>query len=214
MRIAVFGTGGVGAYFGARLAEVGNEVAFIARGAHLDAIRSNGLRVDSVLGDMLVKPALASDSAKDIGPVDAVLLGVKTWQVPDVAPTLRPLLGRETFVVPLQNGVEAPEQLTAVLGQGRVLGGLCRILAHLDGPGHVRHTGVTPYVAFGEQDGSDSSRVEALRQAFVRARGISVEVPPDIRIAMWSKFLFIAALGGVGALTRSPIGALRSEPRS
>jgi 2-dehydropantoate 2-reductase len=117
-------------------------------------------------------------------------------------------------VVPLQNGVEAPDQLAAVLGQDRVLGGLCRVLAYIAGPGHIRHTGVTPYVAFGELDGSSGDRVEALRRAFSLTRGISVEVPPDIRIAMWSKFVFIAALGGVGALTRSPIGVLRSEPES
>jgi 2-dehydropantoate 2-reductase len=95
-----------------------------------------------------------------------------------------------------------------------VLGGLCRILAWLEGPGHIRHTGVTPYVAFGELDGSSSDRVEALRQAFTLTRGITVEVPADIRTAMWSKFLFIAALGGIGALTRSPIGVFRSQPKS
>ncbi len=214
LSFAVFGTGAVGGYFGGRLAEAGHEVGFIARGRNLTAIREQGLRVSSVDGDFRIHPARVADEPADLGQADVVLLGVKAWQVPEAALAVRPLIGERTFVVPLQNGVEAPEQLTAVLGPGRVLGGLCRILAHLDGPGHVRHTGVTPYVAFGEQDGSSSSRVEALRQAFERARGVTVEVPPDIRIAMWSKFLFIAALGGVGALTRSPIGVLRSEPRS
>ena len=127
---------------------------------------------------------------------------------------MRPLVGERTLVVPLQNGIEAPEQLAAVFGAGRVLGGLCRILVYLEGPGHIRHAGVAPYIAFGELGGSGSARVEALRQAFVGARGVTVEVVPDIRAAMWSKFVFIAALGGVGALTRAPIGVIRSQPES
>jgi 2-dehydropantoate 2-reductase len=214
LTFAVFGTGAVGGYFGGRLAEAGHDVWFVARGRHLAAIREHGLRVSSVDGDFLIRPAQATDDPAAVGQVDVVLVGVKAWQVPEAAAAMRPLVGERTCVVPLQNGVEAPDQLTAVLGQGRVLGGLCRVLAYIDGPGHIRHTGVTPYVAFGELDGSSSARVEALRRAFTLTRGISVEVPPDIRIAMWSKFLFIAALGGVGALTRSSIGVLRSEPRS
>jgi 2-dehydropantoate 2-reductase len=211
--MAVFGTGAVGGYFGGRLAEAGFDVRFIARGKQLVAIRDQGLRVSSVDGDFLIRPRVADDPAV-IGQVDVVLVGVKAWQVAEAAEAIGPLLGDRTFVVPLQNGVEAPDQLSTVLGPSRVLGGLCRILAYLDGPGHIRHTGVTPYVAFGELDGTSSDRVEALRQAFARSHGIAVEVPADIRIAMWSKFLFIAALGGVGALTRSPIGAIRSEPTS
>jgi 2-dehydropantoate 2-reductase len=214
LTFGVFGTGAVGGYFGGRLAEAGHDVRFIARGGHLAAIREQGLRVNSVDGDFLIHPARATDDPASAGPVEVVLLGVKAWQVPEAARAMRPLVGESTFVVPLQNGVEAPDQLAAVLGPRRVLGGLCRVLAYLDGPGHIRHTGVTPYVAFGELDGSSSGRVEELRQAFALARGITVEVPPDIRIAMWSKFLFIAALGGVGALTRSPIGIMRSEPKS
>ena len=116
MRVAIFGTGGVGGYFGARLAAVGVDVVFIARGAHLEAIRTKGLQLDSVLGDVLVYPAQASDSPADVGRVDVVLLGVKTWQVPEAAAAIRPLIGPETFVVPLQNGVEAPSLLAACLG--------------------------------------------------------------------------------------------------
>lgn len=212
--IAVFGTGAVGGYFGGRLAEAGTDVRFIARGRHLAAIRQHGLRVSSVAGDFRVHPARAEDDPAGIGPVDFVLVGVKAWQVPDAASAMRPLVGPETVVVPLQNGIEAPDQLAAALGTDRVLGGLCRVLALLEGPGHIRHTGVAPYVAFGELDGSPSERVETLRRAFARARGITVEVPPDIRVALWSKFLFITALSGVGALTRSPIGTLRADPQS
>jgi 2-dehydropantoate 2-reductase len=214
LRFAVFGTGAVGGYFGGRLAEAGEDVRFIARGGHLAAIRERGLRVSSVDGDFVIHPARVADDPAAIGPVDVILVGVKAWQVPEAALALRPLLGQRSWVVPLQNGIEAPDQLASVLGAERVLGGLCRILAFLDGPGHIRHSGVTPYIAFGELDRAKSDRVERLRGALARTRGITVEVPPDIGIAMWSKFLFITALGGIGALTRSPIGVLRSEPKS
>src|SRR5262245_59906794 len=125
MRVAIFGAGGVGAYFGARLAEAGAELAVVARGAHLEAIRTDGLRVDSVLGDIRIEPAIASASTADIGRVDVVLLGVKTWQVAEAAQSLGPLLGPETLVVPLQNGVETIDELTSTLGEEHVAGGLC-----------------------------------------------------------------------------------------
>lgn len=214
LRFAVFGTGAVGGYFGGRLAEAGEDVRFVARGRHLAAIREHGLRVTSMAGDFTVHPARVSDDPAELGPVDVVLLGVKAWQVPEAATALRPLVGERTFVLPLQNGVEAPDQIAAVVGADRVLGGFCHVLAHIEAPGRIRHTGVTPSVAFGELDGSSSDRVEALRRAFSRARGLTVEVPPDVRIAMWTKFLFITALGGVGALARSPVGVIRTEPES
>ena len=134
--------------------------------------------------------------------------------MPEAAEAMRPLVGERTFVVPLQNGIEAPGQLAAVLGAERVLGGFCSILASLDGPGRIRHMGVVPYVAFGELDGSASARTEALRAAFARTRGVTVEVPADIRAAMWNKFLFIAALSGVGAVSRVPAGVIRSLPET
>lgn len=211
MRIAIFGAGGVGAYFGARLAQGGAELAVIARGAHLDAIRARGLRVDSVHGDMQVRPSVASDNPADVGRVDAVLLGVKTWQVPDVAPSLAPLLGPETIVVPLQNGVETFEQLARVVGTDHVVGGLCSGFCFIVGPGHVRHIGGVTFIKFGELDGRRSSRVEALRKAFADAR-VDAEVPDDIRVALWEKFLLVVPFGGVGAVTRAPIGVLVTEP--
>ena len=214
LSIAVFGSGAVGGYFGGRLAEAGEHVGFIARGRHLKAIREHGLRVSSVDGDFVVHPARATDDPAALGPVDVVLVGVKAWQVPDAAAAMGPLLGERTFVVPLQNGIEAPEQLVAEIGENRVLGGLCRVLAYVEDPGHIRHAGVTPYVAFGELDGSRSARVEMLREAFLRTRGVIAEVPPDIGVAMWGKFLFITALGGVGALTRRPVGVSRSQTES
>jgi 2-dehydropantoate 2-reductase len=210
----VFGSGAVGGYFGGRLAEAGEDVHFIARGQHLTTIREQGLRVSSVDGDFLIRRAHATDDPSAVGPVDLVLLGVKAWQVPQAAAAMGPLVGAQTLILPLQNGVEAPEQLATAHGAAHVLGGLCRLLVYLAGPGHVRHTGVAPYLAFGELDGSLSRRAEALRAVLSQARGVTVELVSDIRAAMWSKFVFIAALGGVGALTRAPIGVVRSQPES
>lgn len=213
MRIAVYGTGAVGGYFGGRLAQSGEDLVFIARGGHLQAIRSNGLRVDSIKGDFVVKPAQAVDNPRRVGEVDVVLLGVKAWQVPDAALAMRPIVGPKTFVVPLQNGVDAPAQLAAVFGSERVLGGLCKISASIAGPGRIHHVGIEPYVAFGELDNRSSERVELLRQAFKRA-GVWVEVPPDIQVAMWEKFLFIAAVSGLGAVARTSFGVLRDMPET
>lgn len=213
MRIAVFGTGSVGGYFGGRLAQSGEEVIFIARGEHFQAIRSNGLRVDSFMGDFVVKPAQAVNDPRRVGEVDVVLLGVKAWQVQNAALEMRAILGPETFVVPLQNGVDAPAQLAAVLGSERVLGGLCKISAFIAGPGRIHHAGLEPYVAFGELGKRSSERADRLREAFERA-GVWVEVPPDIQVAMWEKFLFIAAVSGVGAVTRAPLGAVRDLPET
>jgi len=214
MRIAVFGAGAVGGYFGARLAELGEDVAFVARGEHLRAIREHGLAVSSPQGDFIVHPAMAVDRPTDIGSVDVVLLAVKAWQVPEAARAMAPLLERGTFVVPLQNGVDAPGQLTAVLGAERVLGGLCRILAYVVEPGHIKHVGGEPYIAFGELDRRPSKRSEGLRTIFSRARGLTVEIPADIHTALWTKFLFIAAASGVGAVTRASFGVLRSQPET
>ncbi len=214
MRIAIFGTGGVGGYFGGRLAQAGEDVVFIARGEHLKAMRRHGLRVDSIEGDFVVQPVQATDDPAEVGPVDAVVVAVKAWQVSEAAEAMRPMVGPETFVVPLQNGVESPTQLAEALGSERVLGGVCRVMSFIAEPGHIREAGLPPYVAFGEPDNRPSKRVERLRQAFARATGVNVEIPPDINAAMWRKFLFIASLSGVGAVTRAPFGVLRSLPEA
>ncbi len=213
MRVAVFGAGAVGGYFGGRLAQAGEDVIFIARGEHLRAIQAHGLRVDSVAGDFVIHPAQATDDPTRVGIVDVVLVGVKAWQVEEAARAMRPLVGPETFVVPLENGVEAPTQLAQVLGADHVLGGLCRIISTVVEPGHIRHPGMEPYIAFGELDNRPSERAERLRQAFVRA-GVRAEVPPDIHVALWEKFLFIASFSGVGAVTRAPAGVLCSLPET
>ena len=214
MRIAIFGTGGVGGYFGGRLAQAGEDVTFIARGAHLKALQERGLKVASIAGDFALHPVGASDDPASVGPVDVVILAVKAWQVPDAAVAMRPLIGPESFVVPLENGVEAPDQLVAVLGPQHVMGGLCRILAFIAGPGEIRHSAIPAHIAFGELDGKRSARAESLRQAFGRTVGITAEIPADIRSAMWSKFLFIAPVSGLGAITRVPIGVFRHIPET
>ncbi len=213
MRIAVFGTGAVGGYFGGRLAQAGEDVVFVARGERLQALRGQGLRVDSLVSksDFVVRPVQATDDPAQVGTVDAVLVGVKAWQVTDAAQAMHPLVGPETFLLPLQNGVEAPNQLAAVLGSEHVLGGLCRIVSFVVEPGHIRHAGLEPYVALGELDNRSSERTERLREVFVRA-GVRAEIPPDIQVAMWEKFLFIASFSGIGAVTRAPAGVLRSLP--
>ena len=213
MRIAVYGAGGVGGYFGGRLAKAGEEVIFIARGEHLQVLGTQGLRVDSIQGDFKVKPLQVTDDPKRVGQVDIVLLGVKAWQIPDIARSLLPLIGPDTAVVPLQNGVDAPAQLAATLGIEHVLGGLCQISAVKAGPGYIRHIDIDPFVAFGELNRQLSQRVERLHQAFERA-GVQSEIPADILAAMWRKFLFIAPLGGIGAVTRAPVGIFRSLPET
>ncbi|MQG75886.1 MAG: 2-dehydropantoate 2-reductase, partial [SAR202 cluster bacterium] len=138
MRIAVFGTGGVGGYFGGRLAQSGQDVTFIARGAHLDAIKANGLKVTSKKGDFAINPAQATSDPKDIGVVDAVLIAVKAWSVAEAAEAIKPIVGPDTFILPLENGVDAPTQLSAIFGAERVLGGLCRVISYIGEPGRIQ----------------------------------------------------------------------------
>ena len=212
MRIAVFGTGGVGGYFGGRLAQAGHDVTFIARGAHLRAIRESGLRVDSAAGDFTIFPASATDDASEVGEVDLVILGVKAWQVPDAASAMKPLVGPRTTVVPLQNGVDAASQLAEVLGSDRVIGGLCRIVSFVVEPGHIRHAGFAPSIVIGELDNRRTERVESIAQTFQHA-GLDTTVAADIQVALWTKFLFIASFSGVGAMANAPAGVVRKDPK-
>jgi 2-dehydropantoate 2-reductase len=211
MRVAIFGTGGAGGYFGARLALAGEDVTFIARGEHLRAIRARGLRLETPAEDLVIHPAQATADPAQVGTVDAVLVGVKTWQLGEAARAMRPMMGAETFVVPLQNGVEAAGQLAQILGAGRVLEGLCGTVSRVAGPGHILSLGETNFVKFGEPDDRRSERAERLRSAFERA-GVRAEIPADIRAALWEKFIFVVPYGGVGALTRAPAGVVRGLP--
>jgi len=214
MRICIFGTGAVGAYFGGRLAEGSQDVTFVARGESLRALREHGLRVASTEGDFIVQPVRAAESPSELGLSDAILVAVKAWQIPAAARAIAPALGPDTFVVPLQNGVEAPAQLAAALGPERVLAGLCRIIAWVEAPGVVRHEGAEPYIGFGEPAGGLSPRAERLQQVFSRCRGVIAEALEDVHAEMWRKFLFISSVSGLGAVTRAPIGVLRSRPET
>jgi 2-dehydropantoate 2-reductase len=213
MRIAVFGTGGAAGYFGARLADAGEEVTFIARGDHLRALQEHGLQVESIFGDVLVQPARATNDPSQVGPVDTVILGVKTWQVTESAEAMRPLVGPETVVLPLQNGVEASQQLADVLGREHVLGGLATIISYIVGPGRLRHEGGPTTIAFAELDDRPSDRVEGLRDVFERA-GVAATVPASIQAALWQKLLFVSSFGGVGAVSRAPAGVMRRLPET
>ena len=212
MRIAIFGTGGVGGYFGGRLAHAGEDVTFIARGEHLRAIRTSGLRVESQSGDFVVNPAKATDDVNDVGEVDLVVIGVKAWQVTEAARAIKPLVGPGTTVLPLQNGVDAVSQLVDELGPEKVIGGLCRIVSFVVGPGHIRHAGFTPSIVIGEGDNRRTDRIVRIEQIF-RHAGLEITIAPDIQVAIWSKFLFIASFSGVGALANAPAGVLRNDPK-
>ncbi len=212
MRIAVFGTGGVGGYYGGRLAEAGEEVVFIARGAHLEALQRNGLRVESTKGDFTLPSVEATGDPREAGDVDVVMLCVKCWQVPDAMEGLRVLLGPDTFILPMENGVETPEQLAGEFGWRHVVGGVCGIVSFIAEPGLIRHVAYEPFVNFGEWDHSSSERVDRLRAAFERTKGLIADTPVDIQAAMWRKYILIASWSGVGGITRAPIGVVRSEP--
>jgi len=213
MRIAVMGTGGVGGYFGARLALGGCDVSFIARGRHLDAIRGHGLKVESPLGDMHLATPRATDDPADIGPVDLVLFVVKLWDTETAAKAVAPLIGPETAVVSLQNGVRKDDILRNVLGERAVMGGACYIAAQIAQPGVIRHSGTMQKLVFGEYDGKRSMRAEAFLDAY-RQAGIEAEISPDIRRTIWEKFVFLVGLSGLTTTIRKPIGPIRSNPRT
>jgi 2-dehydropantoate 2-reductase len=212
VKLAVFGAGGIGGYFASVLARAGYWVGVIARGQNLDAIRANGLQVESSQGSFTVAPARATDNPEEIGPVDAVILAVKAWQVPEAAQAMRALLSPETKVLPLQNGVEASAQVQQVVGSEHTLVGLCRLISAVVGPGQIRQVGPQPMVALGEANGAAlSPNAKALADALAAA-GVVVQTPSDIHAALWEKLLFIAAVSGMGAVARATIGEVRDCP--
>ena len=202
----------MGGYFGGRLAQAGEDVTFIARGEHLRAIQANGLKVDSSSGDFVVYPAKATDNVSEVGETELVFLGVKAWQVPEAARTIKPLVGPMTTVVPMQNGVDAVPQLVAELGPRNVIGGLCRIVSFVVAPGHIRHAGFKPTIIIGELDNQRSDRIVRIEKVFKHA-GLDTTIAADIQVALWTKFLFIASFSGVGAVANAPAGVLRSDPK-
>jgi 2-dehydropantoate 2-reductase len=213
MRIAIIGAGGVGGYFGGKLAHGGADVVFLVRGATLEAIRTRGLRVDSIKGDFLIEHPNATDDPAAVANVDAIFVTVKAWQIAEAAEQIKPMIGENTMVIPLENGIDAADRLAAIVGREHILGGLCGIVSFIVAPGHIRHAGADPFIVFGELDNQRTARVEQLRDECLRA-GVQADIPSDIHHALWSKFVFIAAMSGLGAATRVPIGGWRSMPET
>ena len=211
MRIAVVGTGGIGGPYGAALAKSGAEVTFVARGAHLAAIRENGLRIEGDRGETHIKPAQATDDIAGIGTVDFVLFCVKFWDVEDVGRQLRAVVGPQTAIVPLQNGVDAAERLIPVLGPQAVMGGTAFVTGTIMAPGMIRQTGTYPRMTFGELDGRRSERGQRLRD-LCEAAGFEGVFSPDIKVPIWEKFILLVPLSGLHALTRVPLGMWRDDP--
>jgi 2-dehydropantoate 2-reductase len=214
MRIAVYGCGGVGAYFGGRLAQIGQDVTFIARNESLSAMRSRGLKVGSIAGDFILDRVKVTNNPADVGNVDYVLCCVKAWQVTAAARAMQPLIGPDTLVVPLQNGVEAPAQLASILDPANVLGGLCAIVAFQASPGHIKHSGGNPLIRFGHLDNRPDPRVNTLSEIFNHCSGVKSSIPDNIVVAMWQKFMLITPWSGLGAVSRAPIGVLLEQPET
>ena len=211
MRIAVIGAGGIGGYYGAKLALASNDVAFVARGAHLDAIRRHGLHVEHPDAPMHVANATVTDDPAAIGPVDVAMCCTKLWDVEPAAPTFRPLVADGGIVIPFQNGIDAPEMLKRALGRDHVAGGIAYIGASIASPGVVKVVSPLNRLRVGSFFGIGEQRVNAFAAA-AKAAGIGVEVADDIRLALWEKFAMFSALSGCTALARQPIGVVRTDP--
>ena len=213
MRIAIIGAGGVGGYFGARLQQAGADVHFVARGAHLAAMRSGGLRIESPLGDIHLPRVSATDNPADIGPADIVWLSVKLWDMDAAVRSMRPLIGPETGIISFQNGVQKDDVLRDAFGDQAVMGGVAYIATNIERPGVIRHTGTMQRLIFGEYDGRRSARAGTLLDACLRG-GINAELSTDIRKAIWEKFVFLVGLSGSTTTMRETIGPIRSNPRA
>ena len=213
MRIAIYGSGGLGGYYGARLQAAGEDVTFIARGDNLAAMRANGLKVISPLGDLHVESPQATDDPAVVDEVDFVLVAVKSWQIPDVAEAMRPMVGPQTVVVPFLNGVDAPYQLADALGEEHVLGGLSRIFSYLEAPGVVKHFNDSAYVGFGRLDGQPSAAADQLQAVFANA-SVDADVTADVVKALWEKLILVSSWSGMAALAQCGLGELRDHAES
>ena len=211
MKIAVMGSGGVGGYFGARLAAAGNDVTFIARGAHLAAIKSQGLRVRSPHGDIHIHPAAASDDPAGVGPVDIVLFATKLYDTQSAGELCKSFIGTDTVVISLLNGVDSEEQLGRILGPQHVAGGVARISAEIAAPGVIQHKSHFASIEFGELDGRRSDRLQKFLGVAQEAQ-IDAQLSDDIIGAIWQKFIMLASFSAITTLTRLPAGPIRDNP--
>jgi 2-dehydropantoate 2-reductase len=213
MKIAIMGAGGVGGYYGGLLAQSGQEVIFIARGAHLEALRRHGLQVKSVHGDFTVAPVNATDKPGEVGPVDFILFATKTYHTDSAAHALKPMVGQDTVVMSLQNGIDAAPRLGAYLGMEHLIGGATWLSAALEAPGVIGQYSQFRRIVLGELDGADTPRLRQIA-ATLAAAGITVEVTADISKVLWTKFVFISAISAMGNLTRVSCGEYRQVPEA
>jgi 2-dehydropantoate 2-reductase len=213
MKIVGVGSGGVGGYFGSRLADAGQDVTFIARGAHLAALLASGLVVQSIHGDFHVSPVKATDRMEGPGPADLVLVCVKDYQLEATLPGIGALVGPNTMVLPLMNGIRAAERLVESFGRQHVLGGLCRVISFIAAPGVVKQSSPFQSITFGEWDGRPTKRTRAIL-SLLRQASLTAELSTDINAAMWTKFLFITAYSGLASVVRLPAGAIKSRPET
>lgn len=211
MNIVIYGTGGVGGYFGARLAQAGNNVTFIARGKHLEAIKHNGLQLKSVNGNYLVKPASVTSDVSAIKNIDLVLVCVKTWQLAEVAKMLIPVLGENTMVISLLNGCDNHEVLASIIDEKHVLGGLCKVISFVEDYGVINHVAYEPAIVFGELNNVKTERVLQLSHIFNEAN-ITNKLANDIQKEIWTKYLYITTVSALGALTRATHGEMLALP--
>jgi 2-dehydropantoate 2-reductase len=208
----IYGTGGVGGYFGARLAQAGNTVTFIARGKHLEAIQKNGLQLKSPKGDYLVFPANATANIADVTDIDLILVCIKTWQLEAAAKEINRVLNEKTMVISLLNGVNNAEVLGSVIEKKHLLGGLCKVVSKIQDFGVINHISFEPIIVFGELDNVKTERAILLEKVFLNA-GITTKLAENIQTEIWSKFLFISTISAIGALTRATVGELMASPQ-
>lgn len=213
MKILIMGTGGVGGYYGGLLAQQGNDVTFIARGAHLNAIQQEGLKVKSIHGDFTVSPANAADDPATVGPVDFILFCVKTYNTDDAAQAIRPAVGPQTVVMSLQNGIDAAERIGKVIGIEHVIGGATWLSSAVEAPGVIKQISQFRRIVFGELGGGSSERIRSVYEV-LNHTGMTVEISEDIQKVLWTKLVFITAVSAVGSLTRLPMGDYRSVPEA
>lgn len=214
MKIAVMGSGGVGGFYGGHLAHVGCDVTFVARGAHLKAMREHGLTIESAAhGDVHIPKVKVTDDPAAIGPVDLVIIAVKLWDIEATAKAIKPIVGPHTGVLSLQNGVIKDDILRRAFGDQAVMGGVGYVATHISRPGVIHQTGTLQRLLFGEYDGSRSQRAETLYAAAQRT-GIETELSGDIRKTLWEKYVFLVGLSGSTTAMRSTIGPIRENPQT
>jgi 2-dehydropantoate 2-reductase len=211
MRIAAMAAGAVGSYFGGRMAQAGHDVAFIARGKNLDALRKNGLKIESVHGDLHLPKVFATSDPKEVGPVDVVLFAVKLWDTEAAAELAKPMVGPDTRVITLQNGVDSYERVSAILGKDVTVAGTAYIAAVLGGPGLMLHTSKFATIRCGRMDGKPDAKLSAFVEA-AKAANIDIQPQEDMNRERWQKFIFLSSMAGANCVTRLPIGRILADP--